>query len=88
MTVEYWYGDHDSHLWSIDLVLVSLNSSDGATGSRCYVGEPGSLVSRVYDPGPPTGPIHGISPLMTIVIIQIVVLISFLVVRVRRSRGV
>jgi len=86
ITVEYKEPILPCQIWTVDLILISGNSSAAADTAMYYIGEPASRELMVYDQGPPIGPIFDLPPVITVFIIQRAILVSVLVIYSRRSR--
>ncbi len=86
ISVEYKEPDHPRQIRSIILLIASINSSSGVGPTKCYVGESDSLELFVYDRGPLVGPFPGLSPLTTVLIIQLACLVTALAIYFHRSR--
>ena len=85
ITVDYREPNLPCQIWTVDLILISRNSSVAAETVMCYIGEPASRELMVYDQGPPLSPIFDMPPAMTVLIIQLAILVSVLVIYSRRS---
>lgn len=86
VTVHYDEPERPRKIWAVDVDLSSENSTTMVGADMCYVGEPGSVELMVYVRGPVV-PIPELSPLMTLLIIQLAVLVSVLVIAFHRSRS-